>query len=155
MPKGVYDRSHLIRSVEERFWAKVDKRGPDECWPWLGSRATGGYGQMAGADYNTPPLRVHRVSYEIHYGPIPEGLVPDHLCRNKLCVNPAHLEAVTHRENSLRGVGATAINARKTHCKRGHPLSGANLYVRTNGSRVCKECQRLVRRGQVIARYGP
>lgn len=85
----------------------------------------------------------HRYFWEKTNGPIPEGLVIDHLCRNRACVNLEHLEVVTGRENCLRGIGPTAINALKTHCSRhGHPLSGANLILHPDGRRECRECQR-------------
>lgn len=84
---------------------------------------------------------VHRVVYELEYGPIPEGRELDHLCRNRACVNPKHLEIVSHRENCLRGVAPAAQNARKTHCKYGHPLSGGNLHMRKDGGRMCLACQ--------------
>lgn len=81
------------------------------------------------------------MSHELHKGPIPEGLVIDHLCRNRGCVNPDHLEAVTQRENILRGEGLAAANARKTHCPKGHPYSGENLYVvPSSGRRQCRIC---------------
>lgn len=81
---------------------------------------------------------VHRCSYEHHVGPIPDGLELDHLCRNTRCVNPLHLEPVTHHENVLRGNAALARRTGK--CKRGHPLIEGNLYYRTDGSRSCKTC---------------
>ena len=93
----------------------------------------------------------HRVAYEKAYGPIPEGLVIDHLCRNGLCVNPEHLEAVTRKENILRGEGACAQNARKTHCKRGHELIPENLIERSDGRRDCLLCDRIRRRPHLHA----
>jgi hypothetical protein len=113
----------MTAPVLARFLAKV-VAGEGHCWIWIGWRSNRGYGYLRRADKN---LRAHRVSYEHFVGPIPGGLQIDHLCRNRSCVNPTHLEVVTSRENTLRGDGPTARNARKTHCKHGHPLSGANL----------------------------
>jgi hypothetical protein len=112
--------------------------GENHCWIWVGCRHEKGYGLVGigGRD-----MRAHRVSYEHFIGPIPDGLQIDHLCCNPPCVNPAHLEAVTSRENTLRGNGPTAQNARKTHCKYGHPLSGQNLG-RDRDWRRCLTCQR-------------
>lgn len=89
----------------------------------------------------------HRAVYEHLRGPIPVGLELDHLCRNTRCVNPAHLEPVTHRENALRGVGVSAINAAKTHCKYGHDLTNPdNYWLKAYGNavatRICKACKR-------------
>lgn len=90
----------------------------------------------------------HRVAYEATVGPIPKGLQVDHLCRNRLCVNPSHLEAVTPAENKRRGFSPPAINARKTHCIHGHELAGANVYYRKDrpGRRQCRECERIRKR---------
>jgi hypothetical protein len=122
-----------------QFWQKVDKREPGECWPWLGVTNFDGYGYFR-RDGRT--VMAHRYAYELEAGPIPEGLEPDHLCRNRACCNPAHMEPVTHRENVLRGEGTAAVNARKTHCPREHELSGDNLYVNPSGHRRCRTCQR-------------
>ena len=84
----------------------------------------------------------HRLIYAWTHGYIPEGLVIDHLCRNGLCINVEHLEAVTNVENVMRGEGVCAKNARKTHCKRGHILSLENIYNRANGRRDCKLCDK-------------
>lgn len=100
-----------------RFWKYVSKS--DGCWNWVGTRHRQGYGMF---HRNGKNIVAHRYSYELLKGEIPEGLVLDHLCRNTSCVNPDHLEAVTQRINSLRGLGASGINARKTHCDYGHSL---------------------------------
>lgn len=122
----------------ESFWKKVRKGTPVQCWEWQGLRSSKGYGHVyAGATY----LGVaHRCSYELVVGAIPEGATIDHLCRNRACVNPAHLEPVSQRENVLRGIGHSAQNARKTHCHDGHELAGDNLYLR-NGRRHCRACR--------------
>lgn len=86
--------------------------------------------------------RPHRIIYEALHGPIPDGLQIDHLCRNKVCCNPHHLEPVTARENILRSNGQGAVNARKTHCIHGHPLEGDNLVIGLDGARRCLVCLR-------------
>ena len=134
----------LSKKQESRFWSRVDKSGGfDACWPWTGyTRKNNGYGNFGvnGITYYT-----HRLAYELINGSIPEGLTIDHLCRRRDCVNPAHLEAVTLRTNILRSpTSAAAINARKTHCKYGHLLTGSNLATwNTRGDRVCKKCERI------------
>lgn len=124
---------------QAQFLERVQVGGADECWPWLGaSFETHGnrYGTCGSADL------AHRVSFEMHNGPLADGLVVDHICRNGLCVNPSHLEAVTNVENIMRGNGTPAVNARKTHCKSGHPLEGNNLRRRRDGRRVCRTCEK-------------
>jgi len=108
---------------------------PSNCWHWVGAQNGDGYGCFQGWN------KAHRLSYTWLVAPIPPGLQIDHICRNKLCCNPAHLEAVTTKENVLRGVGITAQNARKTHCSKGHPLLGENLIIESRG-RGCRECGR-------------
>jgi hypothetical protein len=129
----------LSPDAARRFWAKVDKTGATGCWEWTAAKYKDGYGNFRFDEHNH---RAHRLSYEYLVGPIPAGLVIDHLCRNIVCVNPDHLEPVTPRENILRGQTLPAANARKTHCAHGHPLSGPNLYLEPkNGKRHCRICR--------------
>jgi hypothetical protein len=127
----------ISESDAERFWRSVEKRG--SCWIWTGTINLG-YGTFQAGGKS---LRAHRVAWVlVHRRPIPDGLSLDHICRVRSCVNPDHLEPVTTRINVLRGIGVTAINARKTHCRRGHPLELGNLfYVR--GMRQCVKCEAI------------
>lgn len=120
------------------FWSRVDRRGPEDCWPWLGGRCQG-YGSVA--DGSGSSITAHRVAYAEMVGEVPPGMVLDHLCRNRLCVNPAHLEPVTNAENILRGESPTATNKRRTHCPKGHPYDETNTVVRSSGYRRCATCR--------------
>lgn len=106
------------------------------CWLWIGALRPTGYGVFNEGGKRYP---AHRWGYESLVGQIPKGLQIDHLCRVRSCVNPDHLEPVTQRENILRGNGIAAINARKTHCKRGHPLTAGNVYLSAK-RRQCRQC---------------
>lgn len=139
-------------STVERFWTKVDRREPDECWPWQAALDRDGYGCF----YDGKRMvAAHRFAYGLAYGAIPAGLTIDHVakrgCTQRNCMNPAHLEAVTFAENVARRIHRTGPRrVLKTHCKRGHPLAGDNLYLRTTPGgavwRVCKICQRAAER---------
>lgn len=122
----------------ERFWAKVDKDGPNGCWVWTGARDKRNYGLVNRREWDT--VLAHRISYSLVVGEIPEELTLDHLCRNTSCVNPDHLEPVTQRENVRRGMAPAGINARKTECDYGHPYDDANTWWDKRGNRVCKIC---------------
>jgi hypothetical protein len=130
--------------ASDAFWAQVDKSG--ECWLWTGARG-GPYGKFSYGS-RTLGTRIqigaHRFAYQNLVGPIPDGLVLDHLCRTPLCVRPDHLEAVTQWENTLRTGNPIAELARKTHCKRDHELSGENLAIDPKtGQRRCRACSRI------------
>lgn len=141
----VFVRPDAIRA---RIAKRVAERG--ECRVWTGKTAKG-YGRMMirGREY-----QVHRVVYELEKGRIPEGLEIDHLCRNRACQRVEHLEPVTHRENDLRGISFSAVNARKTHCVRGHELTGRNIktYPSAPGTRHCRACINALARERRRAR---
>lgn len=124
-------------SPHDRLMRYVDRADhPDTCWEWVGGVSTQGYGRL-GDGY------AHRISYEVMVGPIPDGLELDHLCRNRRCINPNHLEVVTAAENTRRGMSPSMVVRRNRTCSHGHTLSGGNLYIRKSGGWQCRTCKRL------------
>lgn len=142
-------RMDYIQGLQRaRFWTKVVKGGPGDCWAWSGEHTPKGYGRFVFGGRARRREYAHRVSWTLARGPIPDGMVIDHVCRNRGCCNPDHMEVVTSRENTLRGDGVTAAHAQKTHCRNGHPLSGDNVSVVKNGkkqamARKCLACRRV------------
>ena len=128
-------REHTEMLIQ-RFLSSYEIITESGCWIWKGAD-NGQYGRFW---IDGKRFYAHRLSYELFHGPIPKGLHCDHLCRVQLCGNPDHLRAVTRRENILAGIGATAQNARKTHCYRGHPLVKNNLINLRSGRRQCRLC---------------
>ena len=127
----------VSEKARKRFWSKVDKiSDPNGCWLWTAALNRKKYGQFR---YKGKTRIAHRLSYAMHKGRIPKNKTIDHLCCVRHCINPEHLEAVTCKVNILRGEGIPALNARKTHCIRGHEFTVAS--VTPSGSRQCRICQ--------------
>lgn len=116
----------VMGDLRTRFIARVEFRGWDDCWNWRGAMSEDGYGRFTVSP--SKRARAHRFSYELFIGAIPGTLTIDHRCRNRACVNPAHLEPVTNRTNILRGRGVAALHAAKTHCINGHEFSPENTH---------------------------
>ncbi|MFJ2000282.1 HNH endonuclease signature motif containing protein [Streptomyces chartreusis] len=146
---------HLVFSREQisrLFWRKIQKAAGG-CWEWQAAKSRNGYGVLV---LSRRSLYSHRVSYEIHKGQIPAGLHIDHLCQNKSCCNPDHLEAVTSRENTMRSpIAPAALNAVKTHCPHGHEYTPENTVVIKGGrGRSCRTCRRWHERRTEAKRKG-
>ena len=144
-----------LGKAETRFWSKVEKT--EGCWIWKGTMRNDGYGNFGVrlTEKIRLTLLAHRTSYELSEGRIPEDKETDYLCRNRACVNPEHLEAVSRSENQLRGQGASAFNARKTHCPHGHLLRDRNLSsykLLRFGWRECQICRTTLQRERRLKR---
>ena len=124
-----------VSLLKDRFMDKFIPVTESGCWLWTASTWRGGYGQFRVGKHRN--VQAHRFSYELFKGPIPKGLVLDHLCRVPLCVNPDHLEPVTIGENVMRGETVAARMLARTHCLKGHELCGENLVI----LRVCRTCR--------------
>ena len=152
MPKGFSNYREREDGFDARFMGSMmfapcpvpGLKGP--CWVWTGPKMRTGYGASRFRRYRLTTTLPHVASYQILVGDVPKGLELDHLCRVRLCANPAHLEPVTNRVNNLRGNSVPARNARKTHCIAGHPLSAPNLFTDKFGRRGCIECRKRVKK---------
>lgn len=141
-----------MKTPLERFTEKyiVVESG---CWEWVASIHSEGYGQMS---YLGKPTVAHRIGYMLLIGPIPDGMDIDHLCRNRKCVNPSHLEVVSRAVNLRRGIPNKFKNA--THCIHGHAFDAENTHITKTGQRVCRACLRIRSRarykklGRVLSR---
>lgn len=135
-----------MTSLRDRLLSKAVINWETGCWEWTASCDHRGYGRIRVGGRAGRKVRVHRLSYEMTYGPIPEGMVIDHLCRVRRCLNPDHLEVVSGAVNILRGISVPAVNAAKTHCIRGHEFTPENTYRASNGrgghGRGCRACLR-------------
>ncbi len=136
--------------LPDRLWRRIQPCPMSGCWIWTGCATPKGYGYASRPGPPRKPFYVHRWTYEIANGGLPPAdMELDHLCRQPSCCNPLHLEAVTCRENALRGIGWAAINAAKTHCRHGHEYTVENTLRNPDGTRRCKICRDACRR-----RYG-
>lgn len=126
-----------MAAIDNRFWSKVAPAGPLDCWQWTACTTAEGYGLFAGGGNRL--VGAHRWSYEALRAEIPAGLVIDHLCRNRACVNPWHLEPVSTQVNVLRG---QPYIKRSASCPHGHEYTEANTYRSPRGYRQCRTCNR-------------
>lgn len=160
MPKGIFPRkpglkrNRKSRPIEDRYREKVVIRD-DGCWWWTGFVDKAGYGRLQTGRRSEPVAYAHRVSYELHNGPIAEGMELDHLCRNRWCSNWEHLEAVPHVVNLRRGQSPTAVLSQAGVCARGHEFNETNTYVVVKtGGRQCRICKRFRRNREGISGAG-
>src|SRR5262245_49750392 len=140
---GVDPKPAWVRAMTNLVKHHTEMYNGTPCWEWIRAKLPSGHARM---DQNK---MAYRVLYERFVGPIPPGMDMDHLCRNPWCVNPIHVEPVTHKENCLRGISPPAMNAKKTHCPRGHELTGSNLLKRRKVGRDCRKCNNA----RILANY--
>lgn len=139
-PTVVRKSGAALGTLEERFWAYVNKQSDGECWGWRLRRMRNGYGRIGITDPATRSVvnkYAHRLSWELNRGPIPEGYEVHHKCHNRMCVNPSHLEVLTvqdHRRSDMR---------ERVECPHGHPYSPENTYMNPKGVKICRTCLRL------------
>lgn len=134
-----------VKPLEQRLYSKL-LIDPSGCVLWTGALGGGGYGYISLPGRKL--VRVHRAMWELMNGPIPEGMVIDHLCRVRRCVNVAHLEVVTHRTNTLRGTSPAALEAVQEVCLRGHEFNLINTYWTPDGKRHCRACRKVRRQAR-------
>ena len=140
----VASKQHLNPAITDRdeFWVRRRTTLADDtgCWLWSKALTDDGYGRL---EYCKRKWLAHRFVYELLVGPIPDGLELDHRCRNRACVNPAHLDPVTKRVNWERGESYTRKLAAQSHCKRGHEFTPENTAVTSQGNRECRSCRQV------------
>jgi len=141
--KGIITKNRNMgcMSMVIRFFKFLPELTNEGCWVWRGSRTKAGYGQfnLKWENGKSVIVRAHKLAYELLVGNVPDGLELDHLCHNRACCNPAHLEAVTHEENLRRAFERN----RKPKCPAGHIYDEENTMTDKNGYRFCRECNRL------------
>lgn len=139
------DRAKEIGALSDRITSRI-AREDNGCWTWLGTKTPKGYGQTSSKRLGQKKMYTHRIMFEHSNGPISNGLQVDHLCRNPSCCNPAHLEAVTPRENTIRGESPRLVAERHraiSVCPHGHDYTPENTHTDNRGARSCKECRKI------------
>jgi hypothetical protein len=138
-------KARRLDTTPSRFWNKVAGGDFEQCWEWIAYRDANGYGRFGVGGRAGRMEMAHRVAYLLMVDDIPPGLELDHLCRNRGCVNPYHLEPVTHQVNSRRSAAGEVNGNRQrsvTHCPAGHPYDAENTRRKSSGSRTCRACER-------------
>lgn len=139
-------------SSPESFWALVDIRGADDCWTWIGGKDWDGYGMYTWRSVGEQhTIKAHRIAYRLTHGDCPANLTLDHLCRNRACCNPSHLDPCSADENKRRGESYT-WRSRITHCPKHHAYDALNTRLTPTGKRVCRTCQREAMRMYRLAK---